>query len=344
MRLLVVTQTLDRSDPTLGFFVSWVDELSRRVDRVTVICLREGEYALPSNVIVKTLGKRHSGKSNFFQKVVYGARFVFFSVTSSYDRVFVHMNEEYVLLQGDFWRLTGRKVFLWRNHYKGSLYTQMAGMVATKVFATSRYSFTAAFKNSVLMPVGVDVGSLLPSTPVERVPNSILFLARLDPSKRPELILRALARLKERNIPFTATFVGGSRDDAYADSIGALSHELNLADRVTFTGAVPNTETFRYYRSHEIYVNAAQSGMLDKTIFKAMAAGCLPLTSSQDLEPLVPGELIFKENDAVSLAEKLAALLEASAEKKEELRAPLPQIVANNSLTVLMDRLIEEMS
>lgn len=344
MRLLVVTQTLDRSDPTLGFFVSWVDELSRRVDRVTVICLREGEYTLPSNVVVKTLGKRHHGSSNLLQKLIYGARFVFFSVTSSYDRVFVHMNEEYLLLQGDFWRLTGRKVYLWRNHYKGSLYTQMAGMIATKVFATSRYSFTAAFKNAVLMPVGVDVGSLSPSTPVTRVPRSILFLARLDPSKRPELLLKALARLKERHIAFSATFVGGSRDDAYADSVVALAHELMLTDHVTFTGAIPNTETFRYYRSHEIYVNAAQSGMLDKTIFKAMAAGCLPLTSSQDLEPLVPAELIFKENDVVSLAEQLAVLLGASEEKKKELRAPLPAIVADNSLTVLMDRLVEEMS
>lgn len=344
MRLLVVTQTLDRNDPTLGFFVSWVDELARRVDRVTVICLRKGEYALPSNVTVKTLGKRHAGPSNPLAKLIYAGRFIFYSLTSVYDRVFVHMNEEYLLLQGDFWRLTGRKVFLWRNHYKGSFLTQMAGMIATKVFATSRYSYTAAFRNAVLMPVGVDVDSLSPSTPIERMPHSVLFLARLDPSKRPELVLEALARVRARNIPFTATFVGGSRDASYADSVRARAKELNLTDAVTFTGAVPNTETFRYYRSHAIYVNAAQSGMLDKTIFKAMAAGCLPLTGSKDLEGKVPDELIYKEGDSVSLAEKLAALLTASEEKAASLRAPMQQIVADNTLAVLMDRLVSEMS
>src|SRR3989344_8687589 len=62
MRLLIVTQKIDRDDDLLGFFHQWICEFARHCESVTVICLEKGEYALPANVRVLSLGKERCGK------------------------------------------------------------------------------------------------------------------------------------------------------------------------------------------------------------------------------------------------------------------------------------------
>ena len=57
MALLIITQKVDRQDPTLGFFHHWLEEWSRQYGELTVICLEQGEVALPSNIRVLSLGK-----------------------------------------------------------------------------------------------------------------------------------------------------------------------------------------------------------------------------------------------------------------------------------------------
>ncbi|MBI4086504.1 hypothetical protein HY416_00780 [Candidatus Kaiserbacteria bacterium] len=57
MKLLICTQTVDRGDPTLGFFHEWIAEFARHCERVIVVCLFEGEHSLPENVTVLSLGK-----------------------------------------------------------------------------------------------------------------------------------------------------------------------------------------------------------------------------------------------------------------------------------------------
>ena len=88
MRLLIVTQAVDRTDSDLGFFVRWIEEFAQHCEKVTVICLRKGKYALPANVEVIALGKA--------PRPVRTARLwnICISRRAEYDAVFVHMNPE----------------------------------------------------------------------------------------------------------------------------------------------------------------------------------------------------------------------------------------------------------
>src|ERR1700733_6884068 len=118
MKLLILTQKIDKDDGVLGFFHGWVKEFSSHFDQVTVICLGKGEYSLPPNVQVFSLGKeKESGGSKLFY--IFNFYKYIWQERNNYDAVFVHMNQEYVLLGGLFWKLLGKKVFLWRNHPKG---------------------------------------------------------------------------------------------------------------------------------------------------------------------------------------------------------------------------------
>jgi glycosyltransferase involved in cell wall biosynthesis len=257
------------------------------------------------------------------------------------------MNQEYALMGGLLWKLWGKRVYLWRNHYKGSAFTRLAAAFCTKVFYTSRFSYTARFKNGVQMPVGVDVDSAHMDVAVERVPHSILFLARLDESKHPDLFIKALGILAQQQVPFTATIAGGPSDprSEYPEHLRAQAQKEGIAAQVRFAGAVPNTETFRYYRAHEIFVNCSRSGMLDKTMFKAVACGCLVATASRDFAAMVSDpRFIFAEGDALALAERLKHLLALPpADKTSAVEQLEKKVLHEQSLPVLVSRLVREM-
>ena len=147
MKLLIMTQKVDANDDVLGFFHGWIKEFAKHCEEMTVIALGVGEYDLPKNVRVLSLGKeegvsRLSYLINFY-RLIWRER-------KNYDTVFVHMNQEYILLGGLIWKCLGKKIALWRNHYAGSLLTRIAMMISDKIFCTSKYSFTARSKKDDL--------------------------------------------------------------------------------------------------------------------------------------------------------------------------------------------------
>ncbi len=305
MKLLVITQTVDSQDLVLGFFCRWIEELAKRVAHIEVICLKEGVHALPHNVRIHSLGKEN-GVSRFRYLVRFYA--YVWKLRYEYDAVFVHMNQEYVLLAGPLWRLLQKRVYLWRNHYAGSLWTDLAAAFCTNVFCTSRYSYTAKYKKTILMPVGVDTEYFKPDDGSARKPYSILFLARMSPSKRPEMLIDALAHLADQKIQYTVSFVGSPlpQDEPYYEALKVRVTALGLSDCVMFHLGVPSSQTPRWYRAHDIFVNASPSGMLDKTIFEAAACGCRVLSSSKDFRESFGRNFYF--DSSTTLAERLTAI------------------------------------
>src|SRR3989344_2582413 len=99
MRLLICTQAVDKDDRVLGFFHTWLIEFAKHFKQITIICLKEGAHTLPNNVLVYSLGKE-KGHPPHLSKLVYAWRFVrlAWKLRKNYDAVFVHMNQEYVLL------------------------------------------------------------------------------------------------------------------------------------------------------------------------------------------------------------------------------------------------------
>lgn len=340
MRLLVVTQAIDTEDPVLGFFHQWIAALAGRVERIEAVCLREGKHALPESVSVHSLGKEHGRKS----RMLYALRFLMLAwkLRKRYDAVFVHMNEEYVLLAGWFWRLSGKRVYMWRNHYAGSWRTKLAALFCTKVFCTSKHSYTARFRRTVLMPVGVDAERFLKQDPKPE-PRSILFLARMSPSKRPDLVLDALGELLARGESFTADFVGSPLpvDERYYQSLKLRAEELGLHDRVRFLSGVPHTSTPTLFASHEYFINASPSGMFDKTIFEAAASGSIVLAASDDFRDAAGDDYHFE--DAASLCDRLIVLMAEETDDRIRRRIQLQALARGESLQTLADQLAIEL-
>jgi glycosyltransferase involved in cell wall biosynthesis len=341
MKLLITTQAIDTHHPVLGFFHEWVAELAKHFEHITVICLVEGDHSLPANVTVYSLGKERGEQS----RIAYARRFLrlISEIRDEYDAVLVHMNEEYILIAGWYWKYHGKSVYMWRNHYAGSFLTTVAVLFCKKVFCTSMRSYVARYKRTVLMPVGVDIARFSENPAAVHKLHSILFLSRMAPSKRPDMFIEALGILKSRGAVFSATLVGSPtpEDQVFYSNLREHMHLLGLDKDVEFKSSVEHKEAPTAFGSHEIFVNTSRTGMFDKTIFEAAASGCLVLASSEDFKRTTSEAFYF--TDADGLADKLQYLLSIDDAKRHEYRAILEKLVRDNTLSALVSKLVAAM-
>jgi glycosyltransferase involved in cell wall biosynthesis len=342
MKLLILTQAVDLDDNVLSFFHRWIEEFAPYYEKISVICLKEGRHVLPTNVQVYSLGKE-SGASRF-KYITRFYRYIW-KLRKEYDTVFIHMNEEYGILGGWLWRVMAKKVTMWRNHHAGSFRTDIAVFFCNAVFCTSKFSYTARFKKTILMPVGVDTDRFTPEkggapqarrAADSRVPGSILFFSGMWQTKRPEMLLDALALLTKKGISYTADFYGSPLPDgqAYYKSVQKRAVDNGISDFVKFYPGVPNDQAPALFRAHEIFVNCSQSGMFDKMLFEAAACGCRVLASSEDFAALA-----HDPSTHFRTTEELAHCLEVTLPKPPQ--SNIPEYVAANSLDSLAVRLTE---
>ena len=333
MRLLIITQKVDINDDILGFFHHWIEKLAEKFESIIVICLQKGEYNLPKNVEILSLGKEKNRSKikylwNFYKYI--------FLYRKNYDSVFVHMNQKYVILGGIFWKLFGKKVSMWRNHLKGNFFTRITVLMSDVVFCTSQFAFVSKYKKTKIMPVGIDIEKFKPQISNLKSPNSILYLGRISPIKKVDILIEALRILRDKNINFRAKIIGDATEKD-------KKYYKNLKQYVDIERGVPNYRTPEIYNQYEIFVNMTNSGSMDKTIFEAMACGCLVLLSNKSLLGQIDERLFFEENNADDLAIKLEKILSLSdSEKQSIIKTSKDFVIQKHSLNLLIKKLLEE--
>ncbi len=340
MKLLVFTQKVDKNDPILGFFHTWIEKMAEKAESISVICLSKGEYSLPNNVTVYSLGKE-----NKFGRIKYIINFYKYLhlINGSYDKVFVHMNQEYVILGGIYWKLNGVPVYMWRNHKAGNALTNFAVMLSTKVFCTSEYSYTAKYKKTVIMPAGIDTNMFKPVEGVVRKKYSVGMIGRISPVKRLDLALSAIKILVDSGRQVSLSLVGpvAEKDKAYSESLEEYVSKNGLSQIVHFGQGVSMDKLPEIYSSIEVCLNLTDAGSFDKTIVESASCGAIPLVSNKSFEGKLPQSCIT-EDDAKSVAASIDKLL--YAHEQIQIQDSLSLFVKNQSLDNLMNKLFSEIS
>jgi glycosyltransferase involved in cell wall biosynthesis len=139
-------------------------------------------------------------------------------------------------------------------------------------------------QKTLLIPHGIDIGSAdaalagLPSRPAGEPPY-FLFLGRLHPVKAIHLLIRAFARLPAN--PFVLKLAGPTQpqETAYAESLRRLAGELNLGERVVFTGAVRGSAKWQLYRDAWAFCLPSFSEVIGLVNLEAAAARTPVITS-----------------------------------------------------------------
>lgn len=315
MKLLIITQKIDRSDPVLGFVHRWCEKFAETADPLNIICLQKGECRLPPHVTVLSLGKEQKISRSTYCLRLY--RYIW-RLRNRYDAVFVHMNPVYIVLAGLVWKLLHKNIFFWYNHQYGNTIARCAVALSTTTFYTSPFSFSARFQNSIKMPAGIDVELFTKDDTIIKNPHSILYLGRISPIKKVHVLLRAASILHGKGTPFVLHIVGDAEkhDSAYFDSLKVQAADLIEKGIVVFAPALPNHKTPALYNRYEVLINLSPSGLFDKTILEAMACETLITVSSRAFDGIIPGEFIFAEDNADDLADKIHLILSLPDEMK----------------------------
>ncbi len=106
--------------------------------------------------------------------------------------------------------------------------------------------------------------------------NVVLTVARQEPYKRTDLLIRAIVELRDRGVPARLVVVGhGSGMEVYEE----LATQLGANDVVTFTGAADDESLGRWWASASLYATASSHEAYGICLGEALVAG-LPVVAS----------------------------------------------------------------
>lgn len=161
-------------------------------------------------------------------------------------------------------------------------------------------------------------------------PARLLALGRFDVTKGFDVLLRACAILRQRNLPFTLTLAGSGghllglgRENKL---LASLRTELGLEDCVQFPGLVNHNELPRLLMAHDIFVapcvvhGSGRRDGIPNTVIEALSYG-MPVVSTtvNALPEVVRHEdtgLAVPPNDPEALADAVQRLVEHPEEAR----------------------------
>ena len=329
MKILIFVNKFDASDDLLGFFVGWVNKLLDKFEKITVITQHEGSYPKNSKLNLVSIDKDKNGRMARLFKYVK----LLWKLRRDYDLVFVVMAPSWAIISSVV-RIFGKKAYLWYAVWRGNWKLRIAEMLVNNIFSSVREAFPINSQKVVALGQGIDVEQFVPNESM-RENNHILFLGRIAPVKRIEVLLKGLGKLRAST--FFLDIVGdvsSESDRKYLEDLRRIAYKSGIADRSNWVGRVGHNQTAPYYQRADIFINLTPAGSFDKTMLEAMACGDLVLASNpamaKFLSPKLRGLLIFREDDPDDLAEKLNRILNMNQQDKNQLRLGLRGVVVRN--------------
>jgi glycosyltransferase involved in cell wall biosynthesis len=353
VRLLFLTQVLDRQHGVLGFVVRWIAEFAKHTDAVRVVALEVGDTAgLPDNVDWIEIGRKgRVGRYFKYRSTLHQAM-----GEDGFDAVLSHMVPRYALMAAGPARKHGARPYLWYTHKGVDSRLRRAVPMVLKTFTASAESLRLDAPNRMVTGHGIDTNHFDLDAPTFTSPYRILSVGRLTPAKDPLCVLRGVRRLLDAGHEVALDWVGGGltkSDEGFSQKVQREIEQLDLVGCVFLHGEVPYAEVDRFFQSADFLVNASHTGSVDKVVLEAMAAR-RPAISCNDSFPVIfdalpestgrSASFQFAAGDDKALAERIAALIARGPAQLTALGEQLRGLVVlNHGVESLCERLIREM-
>lgn len=137
-----------------------------------------------------------------------------------------------------------------------------------------------------VIPNGIEVNKIRMKESWKRN-REILFLSRIHVKKGIELLLEAVAQLKEELKDYQV-LIAGEGDETYIQTLKAKVHALNLSDQVQLIGGVYGAEKWKRFQQADLFVLPSYSENFGIVVAEALASGTPVLTTQgtpwQELE------------------------------------------------------------
>ncbi len=171
-------------------------------------------------------------------------------------------------------------------------------------------------------------------------------VARLQPSvKGQDILLRAVAKLKDRYPGMQCLFAGGvgrAEPDAL-EQLRTLCRELDIEENVCFLGNIDDIP--RFLRGLDVFVLPSRSEGFGISLVEAMAMGipCVACDLGGPAQVLAGGEYgtLFKTGDPDALAAQLAGVLEHYDHHRSTTQAASAAVRRKYAIDAMCSRLLQ---
>ncbi|UPZ15951.1 glycosyltransferase [Flavobacterium humidisoli] len=127
----------------------------------------------------------------------------------------------------------------------------------------------------LVLPKGIDL-SIFTSSINNSNKIEAIVTRSLMPEYRHDSILKAFGILNQKGIDFSLTIVG---DGTRLQYLKDLAKELQIENKVIFTGRIANTELPKLLQQSNIYISMPITEGVSASLFEAMACNCFPVVS-----------------------------------------------------------------
>jgi L-malate glycosyltransferase len=130
---------------------------------------------------------------------------------------------------------------------------------------------------------------------------SMLWVRAFDSIYNPTIPVECLAILLKKFPSATLSMIGP--DKGLMSTVKQLADSLGIANKITFYGPVNNEELYKYYNTHEVFLNTTNYESFGQAVLEAAACG-IPIVSSNVGE--IP--LLWTNNYNILLVDEIAEI------------------------------------
>ncbi|OGZ57363.1 MAG: hypothetical protein A3B96_01305 [Candidatus Spechtbacteria bacterium RIFCSPHIGHO2_02_FULL_43_15b] len=347
MNILIITQRVDINDDNLGFFHEWLEKFAKNSDKVFVVCLWKGDYKLPSNVEIFSMGKE-SGASKIIQ--FFRLQAYLFRRVKRCDGIFIHMSPIYAIGSFPMAKLFRKKMLMWYVHKSKNFKLWLAEKLVNKIYTASQESFLIKSRKVEVVGHGIDTDKFFPKKIDGSGKFKILFAGRISPIKDLKTLISAMGILSKEigsgsfNLEIVGDAVDGEEQE-YFNALMKIIKERKLSDCVSFSGGLRHDEMPSKYNNSDVLVNLSPTGGMDKAVLEAMSCGILVLAANETFKSILAQanyNSMFRFGDAEDFSRKIVGLMSISQEERDRIGVGLRSVmVKNHSLDNLIKRISE---
>lgn len=188
-------------------------------------------------------------------------------------------------------------------------------------------------QDSILMDGGVPenfIANFKNAVTKENRPFHVVYAGRLCPLKGVDLLLEAIAEMKEPNIRFTITGTGPMQDQ--------VKKAAMLDPRVTYTGLIPRRDLMDVYKNADLVLNLQRTdNRTHRYVFPSKVVECLatgvPLLTTRTghaESEFGPFAIVLEEETPQGLVARIGEIMSWSETRRSEIGCQAQDYISKN--------------
>ena len=309
--LLVLNYVMDEAHPALAHQVSVVEGLARVFDSVTVITGTSKYQSSIQNIRVISSGWEPG--ENVRNVLKFTTIFIREILQGNYVSVFSHMTVIQSCLSGPILRVLRINHFLWYAHAQNSFFLRWAHVWCTGIITSTFNSCPIRGNKVYYIGQSIDEKLFTTKSHIDTPLTRLIHVGRLDPSKRINIIIESVMRIRKSSPRVTLMFLGSASTPKSQEYVNEIKKywELEVNEGwLEFHESIPRNNLPNFLKLYDVFVHAFQ-GSLDKSLIEATFSNLAVATINHEYQR----DFGVWSSDSDSLESEIRSLICRSVEE-----------------------------